>query len=60
MRISLFHLPSFFPEFHASDEQFYLDMLTETDRAEAFGFHSVWFAEHHFYNYGGHLCPPFP
>ena len=55
MRISLFHLPSFFPEFHASDEQFYLDMLTETDRAEALGFHSVWFAEHHFYNYGGHL-----
>lgn len=55
MRISLFHLPSFFPEFHTSDEQFYLDMLTETDRAEAFGFHSVWFAEHHFYNYGGHL-----
>ena len=55
MRISLFHLPSFFPEFHASDEQFYLDMLSETDQAEALGFHSVWFAEHHFYHYGGHL-----
>ncbi len=55
MRFSLFHLPSFFPEFHASEAQFYQDMLTECDRAEAHGFHSVWFAEHHFHNYGGHL-----
>jgi natural product biosynthesis luciferase-like monooxygenase protein len=55
MRISLFHLPSFFPQFHASEAQFYQDMLTETDRAEAAGFHSVWLAEHHFHNYGGHI-----
>jgi natural product biosynthesis luciferase-like monooxygenase protein len=55
MRFSLFHLPSFFPQFHGSEEQFYRDMLSETDRAEAFGFHSVWFAEHHFHNYGGHI-----
>lgn len=55
MKFSLFHLPSFFPQFHASEEQFYQDMLIETDRAEACGFHSVWFAEHHFYNYGGHI-----
>lgn len=26
-----------------------------TGRKEALGFHSVWFAEHHFYNYGGHV-----
>jgi len=55
MKFSLFHLPSFFPEFHHSEEQFYQDMLTETDRAEAHGFHSVWFAEHHFHHYGGHI-----
>ena len=55
MRFSLFHLPSFFPEFHASEAQFYQDMLSETDRAEALGFHSVWLAEHHFHNYGGHI-----
>jgi natural product biosynthesis luciferase-like monooxygenase protein len=55
MRISLFHLPSFFPQFHTSEEQFYQDMLNETDRADALGFHSAWFAEHHFHNYGGHL-----
>ena len=55
MKFSLFHLPSFFPQFHASEERFYQDMLVETDRAEAYGFHSVWFAEHHFHNYGGHI-----
>ena len=55
MKFSLFHLPTFFPEFHASEAQFYEDMLLETDRADALGFHSVWFAEHHFYNYGGHI-----
>jgi len=55
MRFSLFHLPSFFPQFHTSEAQFYQDMLAETDRADALGFHSVWLAEHHFHNYGGHL-----
>src|SRR5713101_6088411 len=55
MKFSLFHLPSFFPQFHSSEEQFYQDMLVETDRAESYDFHSVWFAEHHFHNYGGHL-----
>lgn len=55
MKFSLFHLPSFTPPFHTSEAQFYQDMLTETDRAEAYGFHSVWMAEHHFHNYGGHI-----
>jgi hypothetical protein len=35
MRLSLFHLPTFFPQFHASEAQFYQDLLVETDRAEA-------------------------
>ncbi len=55
MKFSLFHLPSFFPQFHHSEEQFYQDMLTETDKADAYGFHSAWFAEHHFHPYGGHI-----
>lgn len=55
MKFSVFHLPSFTPQFHTSEAQFYQDMLTETDRAEALGFHAVWFAEHHFYHYGGHI-----
>jgi natural product biosynthesis luciferase-like monooxygenase protein len=55
MKFSLFHLPTFFPQFHASEARFYQEMLEETDRAETLGFHSVWFAEHHFYNYGGHI-----
>ena len=55
MRFSLFHLPSFFPERHRSEAQFYQDMLLESDRAEQCGFHSVWFAEHHFHNYGGQI-----
>ena len=55
MKFSLFHLPTFFPQFHASDVQFYQNMLEETDRAEALGFHAVWLAEHHFYNYGGYI-----
>lgn len=55
MRISLFHLPSFFPQLHDSEYEFYQNMLLETDKAEEYGFHSVWFAEHHFYHYGGHI-----
>jgi natural product biosynthesis luciferase-like monooxygenase protein len=55
VKFSLFHLPTFFPQFHASEAQFYQDMLEETDRAEALGFYGVWLAEHHFYTYGGHI-----
>jgi len=59
VKFSLFHLPTFFPQFHPSEARFYQDMLEETDHAEALGFHGVWLAEHHFYNYGGH-CPSVP
>ena len=55
MKCSLFHLPTFFPEFHPSEAGFYQEMLEETERADALGFHCVWFAEHHFFNYGGHI-----
>ena len=55
MKFSWFHLPTFSQEFHGSESQFYQDMLEETDRAESLGFHAVWCAEHHFYDYGGHI-----
>ncbi len=55
MKISLFHLPTFYPEVHGSDAQFYQSILEQSDRAELHGFHSVWFAEHHFHPYGGHI-----
>lgn len=55
VKFSLFHLPTFTPPFHSSPAKFYEEMLVETDRAEAFGFHSVWFAEHHFHDYGGYI-----
>lgn len=55
MKFSLFHLPTFFPQFHTNEARFYQNMLEETDLADALGFHGVWFAEHHFYYYGGHI-----
>jgi alkanesulfonate monooxygenase SsuD/methylene tetrahydromethanopterin reductase-like flavin-dependent oxidoreductase (luciferase family) len=55
MKFSWYHLPTFYQEFHGSEAQFYQDMLEETDRAEALCFHAVWCAEHHFYDYGGHI-----
>jgi natural product biosynthesis luciferase-like monooxygenase protein len=55
MKFSLFHLPTFFPEFHQTEARFYHEMLEQTDLADALGFHGVWFAEHHFFNYGGHI-----
>jgi natural product biosynthesis luciferase-like monooxygenase protein len=55
MKFSLFHLPTFFPEYHGSEAEFYQRMLAETELAETLGFHGVWFAEHHFHRYGGHL-----
>jgi natural product biosynthesis luciferase-like monooxygenase protein len=55
MKFSLLHLPTFYPEVHHSDAQFYQNILEQCDRAEQLGFHSVWFAEHHFHPYGGHV-----
>lgn len=55
MKFSLIHLPTFYPEVHHSDAQFYQYILEQSDRAELHGFHSVWFAEHHFHTYGGHI-----
>ena len=55
MRFSILHLPTYYPEYHGSEAQFYQAILAECDRAETHGFHSAWFAEHHFHAYGGHI-----
>lgn len=59
MKISLFFLPTFFPESNGSPAQLYRDILEEVEFADRNGFEAVWFAEHHFYNYGG-MIPSVP
>jgi alkanesulfonate monooxygenase SsuD/methylene tetrahydromethanopterin reductase-like flavin-dependent oxidoreductase (luciferase family) len=59
MKISLFFLPTFFPESNSSPAQLYRDILEEVEFADCNGFGAVWFAEHHFYNYGG-MIPSVP
>lgn len=55
MRFSLLHLPTYYQNCHGSEAQFYQAMLEQCDRAERHRFHSAWFAEHHFHDYGGHI-----
>lgn len=59
MKFSLFYLPTYFPEIHGTEQNLYNDMLEEIIFADKTGFHSVWFAEHHFYAYGG-IIPSVP
>ncbi|WP_340084653.1 LLM class flavin-dependent oxidoreductase [Siminovitchia sp. FSL H7-0308] len=33
-------------------EQLLYEVLEQTERADQLGYHSVWFAEHHFSEYG--------
>jgi natural product biosynthesis luciferase-like monooxygenase protein len=55
MKFSLFYLTSYFPEIHGSERGLYEQILEEVEHAERFGLHSVWLAEHHFFDYGGHI-----
>jgi natural product biosynthesis luciferase-like monooxygenase protein len=55
MKFSLFYLTTYFPEIHGSERGLYHQILEQVDEAERFGFHSVWLAEHHFFDYGGHI-----
>ncbi|MSR15935.1 MAG: LLM class flavin-dependent oxidoreductase [Gammaproteobacteria bacterium] len=55
MKFSILHLPTFYLDAHGSEARFYQNILAQCDRAEVHGFHSAWFAEHHFHNYGGHI-----
>jgi len=55
MRFSLFYLTSYSPEVHGSERGLYEQILAEVDEGERMGLHSVWLAEHHFFDYGGHI-----
>jgi natural product biosynthesis luciferase-like monooxygenase protein len=55
MRFSLFYLTSYFPEIHGSERGLYEQILDEVDAGERMALHSVWLAEHHFFDYGGHI-----
>ena len=55
MKFSLFYLTSYFPEIHGSERGLYDQILAEVDEGERMGLHSVWLAEHHFFDYGGHV-----
>jgi natural product biosynthesis luciferase-like monooxygenase protein len=53
MKLSLFYLPTYVPALNGSMVQFYKDMLEEIEFADQNGLDGVWFAEHHFFGYGG-------
>jgi len=53
MKVSLFYLPTYLPEVHGPAANLYRDILEEIEFADAAGFHATWFAEHHFFAYGG-------
>jgi len=53
MKLSLFYLPTYMPELNGSVVQFYKDILEEIEFADQSGLDAVWFAEHHFFGYGG-------
>jgi natural product biosynthesis luciferase-like monooxygenase protein len=58
MRISLIYLPTFRSQ-RTTSQQLYRDILDEVDFADRNGFDAVWFAEHHFFPYGG-IIPSVP
>jgi natural product biosynthesis luciferase-like monooxygenase protein len=53
MKLSLFFLPTYRPRIHGSEGRLYEEIFEEVDLAERAGFDRVWFAEHHFFAYGG-------
>ena len=55
MKFSLFYLTSYFPEVHGSERGLYDQLLGQVDEGERMGLHAVWLAEHHFFDYGGHV-----
>ena len=55
MKFSLFYLTSYFEEVHGSVRGLYDGILEQVDQAERMGMEAVWLAEHHFFDYGGHV-----
>lgn len=58
MKFSLFYLTSYFPDLHGSEQAFYRQILAQIDEGERMGLYATWFAEHHFFDYGGHVPSP--
>lgn len=58
MKFSTLSIMDHHPSAGRSVPVFYGEVLQQIDAAEALGFHSVWFAEHHFSRYG--VCPAPP
>jgi natural product biosynthesis luciferase-like monooxygenase protein len=55
VKFSLFYLTSYIEEVHKSVRGLYDQLLEQVDEAERMGMESVWLAEHHFFDYGGHV-----
>ena len=58
MKFGLFFIGDNYPAERANVD-FYAELLDQVAYAEALGFHSVWFAEHHFHDRYG-VCPSPP
>ncbi|MBV8451932.1 MAG: LLM class flavin-dependent oxidoreductase, partial [Deltaproteobacteria bacterium] len=58
MKISLLYLPTYRSE-RSTSQQLYREILEEVEFADRNGFDAVWFAEHHFFPYGG-IIPSVP
>jgi alkanesulfonate monooxygenase SsuD/methylene tetrahydromethanopterin reductase-like flavin-dependent oxidoreductase (luciferase family) len=58
MKFSTFSVMDYHPSTGRSVPDFYQEILAQIEAAEAYGFHSVWFAEHHFSAYGCCPAPP--
>lgn len=58
MKFATLSIMDHHPSAGRSVPAFYTEVFQQIEAAEAFGFHSVWFAEHHFSSYG--VCPAPP
>ncbi|MGH7985975.1 MAG: LLM class flavin-dependent oxidoreductase [Candidatus Binataceae bacterium] len=59
MKLSLFYLPTYWPQSNGSAAQLYREILEQVEFIDQNGFDAVWFAEHHFFRYGG-MIPSVP
>ncbi len=58
MKFAILSIMDHHPHLGRSIPAFYREILAQIEAAEAYGFHSVWFAEHHFSAYGCCPAPP--
>ena len=59
MKFSLFYQPTYWPSLNGFVARLYEDILEEIEFADQNGLDAVWFAEHHFFGYGG-VVPSVP